>query len=61
MSPLDKIIFISILLNLLVFPGVDELRVKAFKDLDNAIIAAFDSTVRYVLIREIITSKDDLW
>ncbi|MDD4570753.1 MAG: bis(5'-nucleosyl)-tetraphosphatase (symmetrical) YqeK, partial [Tepidanaerobacteraceae bacterium] len=50
MSPLDKIIFISDLIEpRRCFAGVDELRVEAFRDLDGAIIGAFDSTVRYIL------------
>ena len=50
MSLLDKIIFLSDFIEPgRCFPGVEELRVKAFKDLDDAIIDAFDSTIRYVL------------
>ncbi|MGI6424908.1 MAG: bis(5'-nucleosyl)-tetraphosphatase (symmetrical) YqeK [Tepidanaerobacteraceae bacterium] len=54
MSLFDKIIFISDFIEpLRSFPGVDEIREKAFesKDLDGAIIGAFDSTIRYVLSR----------
>lgn len=50
MSLLDKIIFLSDFIEPgRSFPGVGELRVKAFKDLDNAVIDAFDSAIRYVL------------
>lgn len=50
MSLLEKIIFLSDFIEPgRCFEGVDELRVKAFKDLDGAIIDAFDSTIRYVL------------
>lgn len=50
MSLLDKIIFLSDFIEPgRYFPGVDELRVKAFKDLDDAIIYALDSTIRFVL------------
>jgi len=50
MTVLDKIIFLSDYIepnrN---FPGVDELRKKAFKDLNEAVIAAFDSTINFVI------------
>ncbi|HHY70290.1 MAG TPA: HD domain-containing protein [Thermoanaerobacterales bacterium] len=50
MSLLDKIIFLSDLTEPgRTFPGVEELRVKAFKDLDDALIDAFDSIIKYVL------------
>lgn len=50
MSMLEKIIFLSDLIEPeRCFPGVDELRIKAFKSIDDALIDAFDSTIRYVL------------
>jgi predicted HD superfamily hydrolase involved in NAD metabolism len=50
MNLLDKIIFLSDFIEPgRCFPGVEDLRVKAFKDLDDAIIYAFDSTIKYVL------------
>ncbi|WP_213975103.1 bis(5'-nucleosyl)-tetraphosphatase (symmetrical) YqeK [Tepidanaerobacter acetatoxydans] len=53
MSLLDRIIFLSDFIEPnRCFPGVEELRVKAFQDLDDAIIGAFDSTIRYVLSKK---------
>lgn len=53
MTLLEKIIFISDYIEPgRCFPGVENLRVKAFKDLDEALTAAFDSTVRYVMERQ---------
>ena len=50
MSLLEKIIFLSDLIEPgRAFPGVDELRVKAFKDLDEAMVHAFDMTIMHVL------------
>jgi predicted HD superfamily hydrolase involved in NAD metabolism len=50
MSMLDKIILLSDFIEPgRCYPGVEDLRVKAFIDLDDAIIGAFDSTIRYVL------------
>lgn len=50
MTVLDKIIFLSDYIephrN---FPGVSELRTKAFENLNEAVIAAFDSTIKYVI------------
>jgi len=53
MNLLDKIIFLSDFIEPnRCFHGVEELRVKAFQDLDDAIIGAFDSTIRYVLSKK---------
>jgi len=50
MTCLDKIIFMSDLIEpSRSFPGVDELRQKAFKDLDAAVLSAFDSTIMYLI------------
>lgn len=50
MSMLEKIIFLSDFIEPgRCFPGVDELRAKAFKNINDAIVDAFDSTIRYVL------------
>ena len=50
MGLLAKIIFISdIIESGRSFPGVEDLRIKALKDLDGAIIDAFDMTIKYVL------------
>jgi len=50
MTLLDKIIFLSDYIEPnRDFPGVDKLREKAFKDLDDAVIAAFDSTIKFVI------------
>lgn len=52
MTPLDKVIFLADYIepgrN---FPGVDRLRKVAFEDLDEAVIMACDSTIRYVIDR----------
>lgn len=53
MTLLEKIVFLSDYIEPgRCFPGVEDLRVKAFKDLDEAIISAFDSTIRYVVGRQ---------
>lgn len=55
MSTLDKIIFIADMIEPgREFPGVEELRVLAFKDLDGAVLAGLDSTIKYVLERGLI-------
>lgn len=50
MTPLDKVIFLADYIepgrN---FPGVDRLRKVAFEDLDEAVIMACDSTIKYVI------------
>jgi len=50
MSILDKIIFIADMIepgrN---FPGVDNLRVTAFKDMNKAVLEGLNSTIRFVL------------
>jgi predicted HD superfamily hydrolase involved in NAD metabolism len=53
MTLLDKIIFISDYIEpARSFPGVEELRKKACIDLDEAVLLAFDSTIKYVLARK---------
>ncbi|MDK2877776.1 MAG: hypothetical protein PWR06_492 [Thermoanaerobacteraceae bacterium] len=53
MTLLEKIIFLSDYIEPgRCFPGVEDLRVKAFKDLDEAMISAYDSTIKYVTERE---------
>lgn len=50
MSLLEKIIFLADYIEPgRCFPGVEKLRAKAFKDLDEAILDAFDLTIKYVL------------
>lgn len=49
MSLLEKIVFLSDYIEPgRDFAGVEDLRVKAFKDLDEAMVEAFNSTIRYV-------------
>lgn len=53
MSLLEKIVFLSDYIEPgRCFPGVEDLRVKAFKDLDEALVSAYDSTIRYVVERQ---------
>jgi len=50
MSMLEKIIYLSDLIEPgRCFPGVDELRVKAFENINEALVDAFNLTIRYVL------------
>ncbi|ADL07535.1 bis(5'-nucleosyl)-tetraphosphatase (symmetrical) YqeK [Thermosediminibacter oceani] len=50
MSALDKVIFLADYIEPgRDFPGVEKLRKVSFEDLDEAVIMAFDSTIRYVL------------
>lgn len=50
MSCLDKIIFVSDFIEPgRCFPGVENLREKAFSDLDDAVLAAFNSTIGYII------------
>jgi len=50
MTVLEKIIFLSDLMEPgRCFPGVDDLRVKAFDNIDDALVDAFDLTIKYVL------------
>lgn len=52
MTLLEKIIYISDYIEPgRCFPGVEDLRVKAFKDLEEALTSAFDSAIRYVMER----------
>lgn len=52
MSKLEKIIYIADYIEpSRSFPGVEELRIAVFDDLDKALVKAFDSTIRYVLER----------
>lgn len=55
MTDLDKIIFIADMIEPgRSFPGVEELRQLAEKDLDRAVVAGINSTIRYVLARGLI-------
>ena len=50
MSQLDKIIFLADYIEeTRDFPGVDELRRLAFQDLDRAVLAGYDNTIRHLL------------
>lgn len=50
MSVLDKIIYLADFIEpSRDFPGVNELRELAYKNLDKALIGAFDSSIKYVL------------
>lgn len=55
MTLLEKIIFIADMVepgrN---FPGVEELRQLAIKDLDRAVVAGIDSTIRFVIERGLV-------
>lgn len=50
MSQLDKIIFLADYIEeTRDFPGVEELRRLAFQDLDRAVLAGYDNTIRHLL------------
>lgn len=50
MSILEKIIYIADYVEpLREFPGVDEMRQGVYQDLNNTLIFAFDSTIKYVI------------
>ncbi|MHC6179050.1 bis(5'-nucleosyl)-tetraphosphatase (symmetrical) YqeK [Clostridium sp. JNZ X4-2] len=52
MSSLEKIIYISDYIEpLRDFPGVEDLRKKAFTDLDGAMLDAFNNTIKVVIMR----------
>lgn len=52
MSTLDKIIYIADYIEpLRTFPGVEELRELAFKDIDKALLKSFDNTIKFVIDR----------
>lgn len=52
MSSLEKIVYISDYIEpLRDFPGVEDLRKKAFTDLDGAMLDAFNNTIKVVIIR----------
>jgi predicted HD superfamily hydrolase involved in NAD metabolism len=52
MSTLEKIIYISDYIEpMRNFPGVNELRELAYKDLDDALLLSFDNTIKYVISR----------
>lgn len=53
MGPLDKIIFVADYIEPgRSFPGVQEVRQLAFKDLDRALLTALDRTVQHVMSKE---------
>lgn len=50
MSPLERIVWLADLIEPgRSFPGVDELRRLSMEDLDDALLAAYDNQIRYVL------------
>ena len=50
MSVLEKIIFIADYIEpLRNFPGVEEVRRKTYENLDEALIMAFNKTIKYVV------------
>ena len=50
MSVLEKIIFLADYIEpSRDFPGVDELRKTAYQDLNKAVIAAYNSTIKFLL------------
>lgn len=52
MSILDKIIYIADYIEpLRNFPGIEELRELAFKDIDKALLKSFDNTIKFVIDR----------
>ncbi|HHW02000.1 MAG TPA: HD domain-containing protein [Thermoanaerobacterales bacterium] len=62
MTLLEKIIFLSDYIEPgRCFPGVEDLRVKAFKDLDEAMICAYDSTIRYVTEKGCFLHPRTVW
>ncbi|NSW89605.1 MAG: HD domain-containing protein [Firmicutes bacterium] len=59
MSMLEKIIFISDYIEPgRKFPGVNNIREWALKDIDRAMVFAFDSTIRYVLEKGTLLHPD---
>jgi len=61
MTLLDKIIFIADMVepgrN---FPGVEELRQLTIKDLDRAVVAGIDSTIRFVIERGLVIHPNSI-
>ena len=50
MTELAKVVYLADMLEpARDFPGIEELRKQAFKDLDKAMLIAYDSTMRYLL------------
>lgn len=61
MSILEKIIFIADMIEPgRDFPGVEDLRELAFKNLDKAVITGLDSTLRYVIERGLLIHTDSI-
>jgi predicted HD superfamily hydrolase involved in NAD metabolism len=55
MTKLDKIIFLADYIEPnRTYPGVDKLRCLARKDLDRAVLAAFDQTIRYLVKEKMV-------
>lgn len=61
MSDLEKIIYIADYIEPhRDFPGVSELREAAFRNLDEALLLAFDSTIKLVVSRRNLLHKDSV-
>lgn len=61
MSMLDKIIFIADMIEPgRDYPGVDSLRKTAYEDLDRAVLAGLESTIRYVLAMGLIIHPNSI-
>ncbi len=61
MTVLDKIIFIADMIEPgRDFPGVQQLRELAWQDLDRAVVAGLDNTLRYVLDRGRLIHPDSI-
>ncbi|GAE89743.1 bis(5'-nucleosyl)-tetraphosphatase (symmetrical) YqeK [Acetivibrio straminisolvens] len=61
MALLDKIIFISDYIEPgRKFPGVDEVRELAYRDLDRSIVISLDNTIRYILDKGVLIHPDTI-
>lgn len=61
MSKLDKIIFLADFIEPgRAYPGIDKLRKLACKDLNKAVLAAFDHTIRYLLKEKMVIHPDSI-
>ncbi|MBV7273056.1 bis(5'-nucleosyl)-tetraphosphatase (symmetrical) YqeK [Clostridiaceae bacterium UIB06] len=61
MSMIDKVIYIADYIEpLRNFPGVEELREVAFKDIDKALLKSFDNTIKFVIDRKQLLHFDTI-
>ena len=62
MTLLDKIIFIADYIEPgRKFPGVDEVRELAYRDLDRSILVSLDNTIRYVMDKGVFIHPDTIF